>query len=186
ALELQPIGRSALDAIAGAEADSDPGEETIELADLESGAALSALAVTSASSRGPREFDEMPSHTLARKPGSRVDERPQDSLGMLPGTPRAGPCTSGQARPRKDRERESGSWLGKAGKDTGDGKVSATQSGQKLRYCKQCNMHQPLRTKHCRDCGRCVRTHDHHCPWVGTCVGEGNRLYFFWFLVAQW
>jgi len=46
-------------------------------------------------------------------------------------------------------------------------------------------MHQPLRTKHCRDCGRCVRTHDHHCPWVGTCVGEGNRLYFYWFLGAQ-
>ena len=49
-----------------------------------------------------------------------------------------------------------------------------------------CQMHQPLRTKHCRDCGRCVRTHDHHCPWVGTCVGEGNRVYFFWFLVFQW
>eukprot|EP00438_Fugacium_kawagutii_P026642 Skav208633 [mRNA] locus=scaffold3433:180186:180728:- [translate_table: standard] len=47
-------------------------------------------------------------------------------------------------------------------------------------------MHQPLRTKHCRECGRCVRTHDHHCPWLGACVGEGNRVYFFWFLVLQW
>eukprot|EP00439_Symbiodinium_sp_Y106_P011355 s5306_g1.t1 len=63
---------------------------------------------------------------------------------------------------------------------------TVTQSGVKLRYCKICHMHQPLRTKHCRDCGKCVRTHDHHCPWVGTCVGEGNRVYFYWFLIAQW
>ncbi|CAL1150189.1 unnamed protein product [Cladocopium goreaui] len=61
-----------------------------------------------------------------------------------------------------------------------------SKSRAKLRFCKVCQMHQPLRTKHCRDCGRCVRTHDHHCPWVGTCVGEGNRVYFFWFLVLQW
>lgn len=59
------------------------------------------------------------------------------------------------------------------------------QSGHKLRYCKVCQMHQPLRTKHCWDCGRCVRTYDHHCPWIGTCVGEGNRVFFFWFLAAQ-
>merc|ERR1711963_87892 len=59
------------------------------------------------------------------------------------------------------------------------------QSGHRLRYCRICMMHQPLRTKHCRDCGRCVRTHDHHCPWVGTCVGEGNRLHFFWFLAED-
>lgn len=61
-----------------------------------------------------------------------------------------------------------------------------TVQGPRLRWCKVCEMYQPLRTKHCRDCGRCIRTHDHHCPWVGTCVGEGNRVYFFWFLVAQW
>ena len=60
------------------------------------------------------------------------------------------------------------------------------QSGAKLRFCKVCQMHQPLRTKHCRDCEKCIRTHDHHCPWVGTCVGEGNRVYFYWFLVLQW
>ncbi|CAK8994080.1 Palmitoyltransferase ZDHHC12-A (Zinc finger DHHC domain-containing protein 12-A) [Durusdinium trenchii] len=60
------------------------------------------------------------------------------------------------------------------------------QSGAKLRFCKACQMHQPLRTKHCRDCEQCIRTHDHHCPWVGTCVGEGNRVYFFWFLIFQW
>lgn len=59
------------------------------------------------------------------------------------------------------------------------------QSGHRLRYCNRCMFYQPLRTKHCRDCGRCVRTHDHHCPWIGTCVGEGNRAYFYWFLVFQ-
>ena len=64
--------------------------------------------------------------------------------------------------------------------------TSTTTTVSRLRWCKVCEMYQPLRTKHCRDCGRCIRTHDHHCPWVGTCVGEGNRVYFFWFLVAQW
>lgn len=59
------------------------------------------------------------------------------------------------------------------------------QSGQQMRFCKVCQLYQPLRTKHCRDCDRCIRTHDHHCPWIGTCVGEGNRVYFFWFLVVQ-
>lgn len=59
------------------------------------------------------------------------------------------------------------------------------QSGHRLRFCKICKMYQPLRCKHCRDCGKCVRTHDHHCPWIGTCVGEGNRVFFYWFLLCQ-
>lgn len=59
------------------------------------------------------------------------------------------------------------------------------RSEEQLRYCKHCQIQQPLRTKHCRDCGRCVRTHDHHCPWVGTCVAEGNRVCFWWYLAAQ-
>lgn len=67
----------------------------------------------------------------------------------------------------------------------GAARPTALQSGHRLRYCKVCGMHQPLRTKHCRDCGCCIRTHDHHCPWVGTCIGEGNRCHFFWFLAAQ-
>lgn len=59
------------------------------------------------------------------------------------------------------------------------------QYGKALRFCKVCQMWQPLRTKHCRECRRCVLTHDHHCPWIGTCVGEKNRQYFFLFLSTQ-
>jgi len=62
---------------------------------------------------------------------------------------------------------------------------SAAHKVQDFRFCKTCSIYQPLRAKHCRDCGHCVRTHDHHCPWIGTCVGEGNRFYFFWFLMFQ-
>lgn len=59
------------------------------------------------------------------------------------------------------------------------------QSNVGLRFCRSCLKYQPLRTKHCHECHRCVRTMDHHCPWLGNCVGEKNRFWFFWFLVAQ-
>jgi len=139
AVELQPIGRSVLNAVASTEADDDPGEETIDLADIEKGASFVTKQVDSAPERRPK---------LREKQGKAQVYWKERYLA---------PDTS-----------------------------NVTQSGQKLRYCKVCCMHQPLRTKHCRDCGRCVRTHDHHCPWVGTCIAEGNRVYFFWFLVAQW
>lgn len=58
-------------------------------------------------------------------------------------------------------------------------------NGEQRRWCKRCEIYQPLRTKHCHECAMCVRTHDHHCPWIGTCVGENNRLIFYWFLVLQ-
>lgn len=54
-----------------------------------------------------------------------------------------------------------------------------------VRLCRSCHITLPLRAKHCNDCGRCVRTHDHHCPWIGNCVGERNRAFFFWFVLAQ-
>lgn len=144
AREMQPIGRSTLE-----EEESDPGEEIIELADLELGGAV------------------------------------------LPG-PAAGPGISGTkggsngsmaAEGGRKRRHAPGSRQGEAA--AADESGPAVQSGHKLRYCRTCQMYQPLRTKHCRDCGRCVRTHDHHCPWIGTCVGEGNRLYFYWFLFFQ-
>ena len=54
-----------------------------------------------------------------------------------------------------------------------------------LRFCRYCNVYQPLRTKHCRECDRCVRTYDHHCPWVGNCVGERNRKFFLLYVTFQ-
>jgi hypothetical protein len=52
------------------------------------------------------------------------------------------------------------------------------------RYCTECNLDQPLRTKHCKVCERCVSTHDHHCPWVGNCVAQRNRPTFFAFILS--
>eukprot|EP00928_Gymnodinium_smaydae_P026676 TRINITY_DN20875_c0_g1_i1.p1 TRINITY_DN20875_c0_g1~~TRINITY_DN20875_c0_g1_i1.p1 ORF type:complete len:479 (-),score=67.28 TRINITY_DN20875_c0_g1_i1:159-1535(-) len=71
-----------------------------------------------------------------------------------------------------------------AGSPTAAG-TSAAAAATARRWCKRCEMYQPLRTKHCHDCGRCVRTHDHHCPWIGTCVGENNRVFFYWYLIFQ-
>mmetsp|Transcript_71665 Transcript_71665/g.213888 ORF Transcript_71665/g.213888 Transcript_71665/m.213888 type:complete len:440 (-) Transcript_71665:78-1397(-) len=160
ARELQPIGRSVLDAVGGSEAGSDPGEEAITTADLEIAAA------TPTPSAG----------TMPHPP-----PRPGNSLGLIPGSPRPG---AGRNR-AKAREVGGGRWANAAGPGGDAQGADWMQSGHRLRYCRSCSMYQPLRTKHCRDCGRCVRTHDHHCPWVGTCVGEGNRIYFYWFLVAQ-
>jgi len=152
ARELRPIGRAQLEA-AGSEADSDPGEETIELADLEGGGGHGTNGTIS---------------------GGSTEGGTADSLGSIPGTPRMGRKRREPASSRNDETTQQN-----------DTRRVVMQSGHRLRFCKSCSMHQPLRTKHCRDCGHCVRTHDHHCPWVGTCVGEGNRVYFFWFLVAQ-
>eukprot|EP00929_Paragymnodinium_shiwhaense_P109288 TRINITY_DN75692_c0_g1_i1.p1 TRINITY_DN75692_c0_g1~~TRINITY_DN75692_c0_g1_i1.p1 ORF type:complete len:403 (+),score=74.92 TRINITY_DN75692_c0_g1_i1:190-1398(+) len=140
--ELEPIGRSVLDAVEG-DVDEDPGEEEIDFTDLEK----------------------------AHNKGKCLDELSDATQNQPNGAPR---------RKRKDIFN-----LKDGDVDPDTGKKIVMQSGQRLRYCNRCSMHQPLRTKHCRDCGRCVRTHDHHCPWVGTCVGEGNRVYFYWFLVAQ-
>ncbi|CAD7926013.1 unnamed protein product [Amoebophrya sp. A120] len=79
---------------------------------------------------------------------------------------------------------------------TGDGSSSTSSAGgasatlydattTSQKWCSICNCEQALRTKHCRDCQRCVRTHDHHCPWVDSCVGEGNRAFFFAFILFQ-
>ncbi|CAL1127860.1 unnamed protein product [Cladocopium goreaui] len=70
-------------------------------------------------------------------------------------------------------------------KRRGTMEIDADEEGVELRWCKRCQLQQPLRSKHCHDCGRCVRTHDHHCPWVGSCVGENNRVLFFWYLILQ-
>mmetsp|Transcript_110696 Transcript_110696/g.220056 ORF Transcript_110696/g.220056 Transcript_110696/m.220056 type:complete len:422 (+) Transcript_110696:99-1364(+) len=159
--ELQPIGRSAWDVLGEIEeVGSDPGEEAIEVADLES--ASSAL----------------PSVGRGGGGGDHKEGKGGSSLGAVPGSPRPG-----FGRPFRNKRREqvpSGDGPAKSGQQP-----TALQSGHRLRYCKVCCMHQPLRTKHCRDCGCCIRTHDHHCPWVGTCIGEGNRCHFWWFLAAQ-
>lgn len=53
------------------------------------------------------------------------------------------------------------------------------------KYCKVCQLEQPLRTKHCKSCNLCVATHDHHCPWIGNCVGERNKARFYYYLWIQ-
>lgn len=153
--ELRPVGRPVLQSLDGLDAESDPGEEEIDLADIESaGGNIHANSVV---------CDVVNSSAIG-KPA-----QPPSTLGDVPGTPRIGGARGGASKASGVRADASLMW----------------QSGQRLRYCKECRQYQPLRSKHCRDCGRCIRTHDHHCPWIGTCVAEGNRVYFYWFLVAQ-
>lgn len=75
--------------------------------------------------------------------------------------------------------------VGAVGEPPSGGMGTNEPGRQQRRWCKRCELYQPLRTKHCRDCGVCVRTHDHHCPWIGTCVGENNRILFLCFLALQ-
>jgi len=154
-----PIGRSSLDIFEPLddEVESDPGEETINPGDLE------------APGRGDCKHP-VPSGGLvspARDTTSWKGSCNSSSLGRIPGSPVAGAFA--KALPAKQTHRA----------------ADNVQCGQKLRWCRVCLVHQPLRTKHCSECGVCVRTHDHHCPWIGTCVSEGNRLYFYWFLWVQ-
>jgi hypothetical protein len=53
------------------------------------------------------------------------------------------------------------------------------------RFCSQCNIDQPIRTKHCKHCKGCISTFDHHCIWIGNCIGERNKWLFFVFLFSQ-
>ena len=60
---------------------------------------------------------------------------------------------------------------------------SSPPSGR--RWCTECSVLQPVRSKHCKACGRCVERYDHHCLWLGSCVGRRNHRTFFWLLVAE-
>jgi hypothetical protein len=67
------------------------------------------------------------------------------------------------------------------------------EDGIPLRWCEDCELLQPLRTRHCDKCGVCVRKFDHHCFWVGGCVGERNHGKFVcvllaatWYLLVCW
>lgn len=53
------------------------------------------------------------------------------------------------------------------------------------RFCSNCNIDQPIRSKHCKNCKICVATFDHHCIWIGNCIGEKNKWLFFVFLISQ-
>jgi len=184
AREMVPIGRTACTLDFGPGGDnrdegSDPGEETIDPADLECGGTLVVPSPTHELQSMANGHDDLSGSQHASSSGR--------SLGAIPGSPRPG-----AKRGSKAASGGGGSWHRRVDIDRAtsrgardEQKRAVLQSGHRLRFCKVCALHQPLRTKHCRDCGRCVRTHDHHCPWVGTCVGEGNRLYFYWFLVAQ-
>lgn len=152
--KLQPIGRNVLDTVD--EACSDPGEEIIDVEELEKGECR-------------RTFDD----AFELKSKRTQSLRTEHSVTITPQT------STSAGRESCDFDLDTRFASG------GRRPAVAFQAGQQLRWCKFCGMHQPLRTKHCRECSKCVRTHDHHCPWIGTCVGEGNRVFFYWFLVAQ-
>ena len=53
------------------------------------------------------------------------------------------------------------------------------------RYCSECKITQPKRTRHCKRCGRCVSRYDHHCYILGTCVGTKNKAVYWTFLLSE-
>ena len=63
--------------------------------------------------------------------------------------------------------------------------ATGAKENSTLRYCEQCSLFQPLRSRHCHDCRRCVATFDHHCFWIGSCVGERNHRVFLLMLVTS-
>jgi palmitoyltransferase len=69
----------------------------------------------------------------------------------------------------------------------GSTQVDIIDQANKLekRYCSDCYVDQPIRSKHCKDCGFCIATYDHHCIWVGNCIGERNRPLFMAYLLIQ-
>jgi len=53
-----------------------------------------------------------------------------------------------------------------------------------LKYCENCRVFRPPRTKHCYVCERCCVRLDHHCVWLGQCVGARNHPYFLGYLIS--
>lgn len=52
------------------------------------------------------------------------------------------------------------------------------------KFCKYCNVNQPINSVHCQDCGVCIVDLDHHCPWTGKCIGKHNLMAFHSFLCS--
>lgn len=67
-----------------------------------------------------------------------------------------------------------------------DASVPAAASGsfrcRTRKFCRYCNVHQPIDSVHCLECGVCIVGLDHHCPWTGKCIGRGNMVFFQTFL----
>ncbi|KAA6336267.1 MAG: hypothetical protein EZS28_052888, partial [Streblomastix strix] len=53
------------------------------------------------------------------------------------------------------------------------------------RFCKYCNIYQPVGTFHCKECDSCIMGFDHYCEVVGNAVGLRNHGYFVWFLLSS-
>lgn len=61
-------------------------------------------------------------------------------------------------------------------------------SDEDVLYCRYCETHVQLDSKHCWECNKCVATFDHHCPWLNTCIGSQNYATFYtaiWALLAM-
>eukprot|EP00002_Diphylleia_rotans_P026778 TRINITY_DN5357_c0_g2_i3.p1 TRINITY_DN5357_c0_g2~~TRINITY_DN5357_c0_g2_i3.p1 ORF type:complete len:293 (-),score=32.25 TRINITY_DN5357_c0_g2_i3:36-914(-) len=53
------------------------------------------------------------------------------------------------------------------------------------KFCSECKITRPARSKHCFICNACVPKFDHHCGWLNSCVGLHNLKYFMWFLFVH-
>ena len=52
------------------------------------------------------------------------------------------------------------------------------------RFCRLCDVVQPVGSHHCRRCRRCVADRQHHCPFLGVCVGLCTLRPFLCFLAT--
>lgn len=55
----------------------------------------------------------------------------------------------------------------------------AFDSDEDVLYCRYCDTHVQLDSKHCWECNKCVANFDHHCPWLNTCIGTKNYGQFY-------
>ncbi|XP_074648330.1 uncharacterized protein LOC141903872 isoform X2 [Tubulanus polymorphus] len=52
------------------------------------------------------------------------------------------------------------------------------------RFCSECEIIQPVLTKHCRLCRKCVNNLDHHCLFFMRCIGDRNHCAFLYYTIV--
>ncbi|MCP9265259.1 Palmitoyltransferase [Dirofilaria immitis] len=69
-----------------------------------------------------------------------------------------------------------------------NGKHSDLPAVQKhgYRYCYNCQLNEPPRSRHCPVCDKCAFRRDHHCSFVAVCIGHFNQRYYISAICSLW